>query len=57
MANLPAYLKMLGLFPEKTEYPAYVSAACLIYVAVPMVLYMIFQRQFVRSIDRVGITG
>ena len=57
MANLPVFLKMLGLFPEKPEYPAYVSAACLIFIAIPLVLYIIFQRQFVRSIDRVGITG
>lgn len=57
MAALPAYLKMLGTFPERPDYAAYVSAACILYIAIPMVLYMIFQRKFVRSIDRVGITG
>ncbi|MBO4433212.1 MAG: carbohydrate ABC transporter permease [Clostridia bacterium] len=57
MANLQAIIRMLGTFPEKPEYPAYVSAACIIYIAVPLVLYMIVQRWFVRSIDRVGITG
>lgn len=57
MASLPSILKMLGTFQGKPEYPAYVCAACVIYIAVPLVLYMIVQRWFVRSIDRVGITG
>ncbi len=57
MAALPTYLQMLGMFLGKPEYPAYVCAACVIYVAIPLVLYAIFQRKFVRSIDRVGITG
>ena len=57
MATLPATLQMIGSFPGKPEYPAYVCAACVIYIAIPLVLYMIVQRNFVRSIDRVGITG
>lgn len=38
-------------------YPAYVSAGCLLYLVLPLVFYMIIQRKFVKSIDRVGITG
>lgn len=57
MASMNTHLRMLGTFQGKPEYPAYVCAACLIYIVIPLVLYMIFQRKFVRSIDRVGITG
>ena len=57
MASLPYHLKMLGTFPERPDYAAYVSVACILFIVIPMVLYMIFQRKFVRSIDRVGITG
>ena len=57
MGTLRELLQQRGLFLGKPEYPAYISAACLIFIVIPLVLYMIFQRRFVRSIDRVGITG
>lgn len=38
-------------------YPAAVSAGVLLYLVVPLVFYMVIQRRFVKSIDRVGITG
>lgn len=57
MATLKEVLQQRGFFLGKPEYPAYISAGCLLFVIVPLVLYMIFQRKFVRSIDRVGITG
>ena len=57
IGTLPTYLNMIGIFEGKPEYVAYVSAGCILYIAIPLVLYMIFQRKFVRSIDRVGITG
>lgn len=57
MASLPTYLKMLGTFQGKPDYTAYVCAGCILFIVIPMALYMIFQRKFVRSIDRVGITG
>ena len=34
-----------------------VFASCLVFIAIPLVLYLILQRKFVKSIDRVGITG
>ena len=57
MNFLEVYLQQIGIYKGWPEYSSLVSAACLIYIAIPLVLYMIFQRKFVRSIDRVGITG
>ena len=54
---LNVYLKQVGIYEGWPEYASLVSAACLMYVIIPLILYMIFQRKFVRSIDRVGITG
>ena len=34
-----------------------VFASCILFIAIPLVLYLILQRKFVKSIDRVGITG
>lgn len=51
------YLQQIGIYKGWPSYSALVSAGCLMYVLIPLVLYMIFQRRFVRSIDRVGITG
>ena len=33
------------------------SAACFMFIAPMLVIYLILQRKFVQSIDRVGITG
>ena len=57
LSFLKVYLKQVGIYEGWPEYASLVSAACLMYVIIPLILYMIFQRKFVRSIDRVGITG
>jgi len=57
MNFLTVYLQQIGVYKGWPEYSVLVSAACLMYIVIPLVLYMIFQRKFVRSIDRVGITG
>ncbi|MBO5322253.1 MAG: carbohydrate ABC transporter permease [Clostridia bacterium] len=57
MNFLPVYLQQVGIYKGWPEYSTLVSAACLMFIVIPLVLYMIFQRKFVRSIDRVGITG
>lgn len=57
LSFLKVYLKQVGIYEGWPEYASLVSAACLIYIIIPLILYMIFQRKFVRSIDRVGITG
>lgn len=44
----------LGSSPEA---PAYVFACCLLFITIPLIFYLILQRKFVKSIDRVGITG
>ena len=44
----------LGTQPIATTI---VFAACLLFIAIPLVVYLILQRKFVKSIDRVGITG
>ena len=57
MNFLEVYLQQIGIYKGWPEYSTLVSAACLMFIVIPLVLYMIFQRKFVRSIDRVGITG
>ena len=57
LSFLKVYLKQVGIYEGWPEYASLVSAACLMYIIIPLILYMIFQRKFVRSIDRVGITG
>lgn len=57
MNFLEVYLQQIGIYKGWPEYSTIVSAACLMFIVIPLVLYMIFQRKFVRSIDRVGITG
>lgn len=39
------------------ETAAIMMAACVLFIAPPLVFYMIMQRKFIESIDRVGITG
>jgi len=46
-----------GINTGQGLYVAYKSACCLLFLAVPLIFYMIIQRKFVKSIDRVGITG
>ena len=57
MNHLPIYLKQIGIWENQPEFTTTVSAACILFIAIPLVLYMFFQRNFVRSIDRIGITG
>ncbi len=46
-----------GIANHTPLYSAAMSAGCLLYMIVPLIFYMIIQRKFVKSIDRVGITG
>lgn len=43
--------------PSAPETIAVVMAACLMFIVPVLIMYMILQKQFVKSIDRVGITG
>lgn len=54
--------KMLGrdgiyLFIYDGKGVGTVLAGCLLFVIIPLVVYIFLQRKFVKSIDRVGITG
>lgn len=44
----------MGTAPEAASI---VFAASIIFIAIPLAIYLILQRKFVKSIDRVGITG
>lgn len=46
------WMKMSKGAAETTVY-----AACLLFIIIPLILYLFLQRKFVKSIDRVGITG
>ncbi len=43
--------------PQNPETIAVVMAACVMFIVPVLIMYMILQKQFVKSIDRVGITG
>ena len=56
---LPETLTTMGynLNPETPETLAFQMAGCVLFVAPMLIIYMILQRWFIESIDRVGITG
>lgn len=43
--------------PDNPESIAIVMAGCLLFIIPVLIMYMILQKNFVKSIDRVGITG
>ncbi len=45
------------IFPGTPQHASATMAACLLFIAPMLIFYMIVQRGFVESIDRVGITG
>ena len=57
MNFLSVFLQQIGIWEHHPQFTTAVSAACILFITIPLVLYMIFQRNFVRSIDRIGITG
>lgn len=59
LSNLPVALHQYGIFEEMifTGHSNIVYAACIMFVCLPLVSYLFLQRKFVKSIDRVGITG
>lgn len=56
---LPTSLTTMGYYlnPETPETLAFQMAGCVLFVAPMLLLYMLLQRRFIESIDRVGITG
>ena len=51
-------LQAMGFFTTtNVDAQAVLMASCIIFLLPPLVLYMILQKRFIESIDRVGITG
>ncbi len=59
LANLPSLLHTLGYGPETWNAigGSVLMAACFAFILPMLIMYIILQRKFVKSIDRVGITG
>lgn len=58
MGNIDDWLGAIyTVYAGTPQYASAVMAACLLFIAPMLIFYMIVQRGFVESIDRVGITG
>lgn len=57
--NMETTLHQIGLrlYLSGGKAETAIFAGCILFVAIPLVAYLFFQRKFVKSIDRVGITG
>ncbi len=50
-------LKAAGFYSYNPETQSILMAACFLFIVPPLIFYMVMQRRFIESIDRVGITG
>lgn len=58
MSNFHQKLLQIGMMLENNpRSEPIIFGACILFIIIPLVLYLILQRKFVKSIDRVGITG
>ena len=57
LASLPQKLSLLGIWPGNILNTTGVMAGCGMFVTPILLFYLILQRKFIKSIDRVGITG
>lgn len=56
--NFESRLVQIGMFINNNPHSEPIAyCGCLLFIFIPLVLYLILQRKFVKSIDRVGITG
>ena len=46
-----------GFYERNPQTQSVLMASCFIFILPPLIFYMIMQRRFIESIDRVGITG
>lgn len=53
--NLPGH--GYDLVPSQPESTSVLMAGCLLFIIPVLIIYIIVQRWFIESIDRVGITG
>lgn len=57
LSSLPQKLSLLGIWPGNILNTTGVMAGCVMFVTPILLFYLILQRKFIKSIDRVGITG
>lgn len=57
MSRIFAQLSIQGFHDSSSEATGAALAACFLMIVIPLIVYMIVQRWFVQSIDRVGIVG
>ena len=55
--DYPSILTSQGYYTNVPETKGYMLAGCVLFVMPMLILYLILQRGFIESIDRVGITG
>lgn len=56
LSNIENGLTLLGIWGSP-QSSAIIMAACLIFIAPVLIMYIFLQNKFIKSIDRVGITG
>ncbi len=57
IANYEAILQSVGYWHGYLSTNSYILSGCVLFVLPILIIYMILQRGFIESIDRVGITG
>lgn len=57
LANLESNLSVLGLNHATSVINGTVMAACLLFILPMLIMFMVLQKNFVQSVDRVGIVG
>lgn len=57
LANLRLYLTNFGIDAQMAVTTGVIKAGSLLYILPMLILYLIMQRKFIQSIDRVGIVG
>ena len=57
LSRILTTLSAQGFYDSNPETQSILMAACFLFILPPLIFYMIMQRRFIESIDRVGITG
>ena len=57
LASLSQRLSLIGIWPGDIRNTLGVMAGCVMFVVPILIVYLFLQRKFIKSIDRVGITG
>lgn len=57
LSDIGTRLSTLGVVNSVTSYNGIIMAASLLFILPMLIMYMILQKRFVKSIDRIGIVG